>query len=175
MRPLNQKCPWVDGCITPSPKVEAERLHYPTHSHWSPTEDGCITPSPKVKAEWLHYPTPSLWGPRGDGCIFPSISSNSFHKTSETCLSLSSNPFQKTCWSIGYFSLSSRVAPQSGIYQSIRRHAPRTPGLGWCVVLAYYIALRSMVPYHFAMLFVLVGKPFNCMYHKRYTQHAVAC
>ena len=69
IQPLEQKCLWGDGCITPSPKVKAEWLHYPTLSLWGPREDGCITPSPKVKAEWLHYPTPSLWCPREDGCI----------------------------------------------------------------------------------------------------------
>ena len=63
--------PKEDGCITPSPKVKAEWLHYPTLSPWGFREDGCITPSPKVKAEWLHYPTLSLWGPKEDCCIIP--------------------------------------------------------------------------------------------------------
>ena len=27
----------------------------------APQGDGCITPSPKVKAEWLHYPTQTFW------------------------------------------------------------------------------------------------------------------
>ena len=41
--------------------AESAGCSYPTPNPWASKDDGCITLSPKVKAEWLHYPTRIDW------------------------------------------------------------------------------------------------------------------